>query len=242
MKIDFSEALSQVESEALASKVVFPTEREINRAIGDMYDSDIQFLENKCCREQADSYISKGIEWLRSQLTLVPKEQVISPDIDKKEISNDMDNCVCDETHIHNCPVHTHLQNEPEVKAQGLKDWDYDRDEDPLVRDIELDAGHAAPLSSGAACGEFEEWWNTEWCNPWPPNDNPVVKEIARQAFLAGQKSKAATLKLPSKKEFYDKLESITDYIGDDNLPINTDSFYDWLCDAVKSMNEGDGE
>lgn len=145
-----SAAPNEPEAAALASKVVFPSDAAIETASMRDFGLGRKDHRPKTCTNH-DFYIAvtssfiRGAKWAMSKINIEPKEQVISPDINKKEISNDMSKkcekfdqsktlneendmsrCVCDETHIHNCPVHTHLQdeqsapNEPEVKAQAV--------------------------------------------------------------------------------------------------------------------------
>jgi len=58
---------------------------------------------------------------------------------------------------------------------------------------------------------------------------------IAAALEVAEQRGMDKVLsRVPSKKEFYDKSDTTTDYIGLDNTPINTDSFYDWILAKLK--------
>jgi len=63
-----------------------------------------------------------------------------------------------------------------------------------------------------------------------------LIRDIIAAALeVAEQRGMDKVLsRVPSKKEFYDKLDTTTDYIGLDNTPINTDSFYDWILAKLK--------
>lgn len=59
-----------------------------------------------------------------------------------------------------------------------------------------------------------------------------MIAAMVKEAFKRGMDKVLS--RVPSKKEFYDKLDTTTDYIGLDNTPINTDSFYDWILAKLK--------
>lgn len=119
--------------------------------------------------------------------------------------------------------------NEPEVKAQGFEDWYKTIPEQYSTREIRIAKevwqaaiqsimptpeeakqyaqlerailnSDKAPLSSRADCREFENWFIKQFNLPNYEEYSPL-KEPCKAAFLAGQKSKAATLKLPEKKK-----------------------------------------
>lgn len=70
---------------------------------------------------------------------------------------------------------------------------------------------------------KFKTW--TDKCK----NHIAAALEVAEQRGMDNVLSR-----VPSKKEFYDKSDTTTDYIGLDNTPINTDSFYDWILAKLK--------
>lgn len=140
--------------------------------------------------------------------------------------------------------------NEPEVKAQGLKELAHPCKGTCSGWQQGFEAGQAAILSR-AACGEFESWFVDVASQKAKDIVNRIenianrpdlretqllqVKEILELVMEAYQESKAAKLKLP---------EGRRPIIGCDTKEDRLHSIgfadgFNACLDAVKSMNEG---
>lgn len=205
-KEELKMTFQQVESEALASKVVFPSDSMISYAAATseaIADKNNETWNYPIC-------FIKGAQWLRSQITLAPKGQVTS------ECKLQGHKGGWDENGNAYCTTcDGSAPNEPEVKAQGFEEFFNENRRfvdcnDP--RTIAEESWKAAlnskmylPLGGGepkyisalsganAACGEFEDWWS-DYTKNWDEDLKLTEINTAKAAFLAGQKSKAATL------------------------------------------------
>lgn len=221
-KEELKMTFQQVESEALASKVVFPSDSMISYAAATseaIADKNNETWNYPIC-------FIKGAQWLRSQITLAPKEQVTS------ECKLQGHKGGWDENGTSYCTTcDGSAPKEPEVKAQGFDEW--------------------ADSMGMEPCGESRRWaydaWQAAIQSIMPtPEEAKQYAQLERE-ILAGQKSKAATLRLPDEEEqrkFVDLhfchsgLEyNSWGYVGKDALELLKK-----FCDAVKSMNEGDDE
>lgn len=266
-------AYERGKSEALAAKVVGPSDEEMEKFIADNGPE-----KRGPITEFVDTGFRAGAQWFRSQLTLTNASETSAapnePEVKAQEWANKkareivkkFEKSVFIEDIPDNNPTSLNLQRyladalleargEVEVKAQGFEEWyatyDVMSNHD---KDIAMDAWQAALSGANAACGGFESWFVDVASQKAKDIVNRIenianrpdlretqltqVREILELVMLAGQKSKAATLKLPENKtgsnSVSQDMETFAEY--------HYNKGYNAALDAVKSMNEGDGE
>lgn len=213
-------ALSQVETDALASKVVFP--------------DDEKFLNEKFPSKYWDGNerdsIRIALGRYRSQLNLAPNE----PEVKAQEWAEKKASDIVDKL-LHRPITDTYLCIlKDEVIAALLDAADISKKCEKHDQSKTLIEKSDISRSDVKAQG-FDEWASANRISM----RDVFACEHLETAFLAGQKSKAATLKLPDWLRYH---ACIT---GDCGCEIQQDcnqKLFDDIQDAVKSLNEGDGE